>query len=125
MWKSEEVVLGIDPGLETTGIGILDINGNRYIPVYCGCIITKSNLQTHERLKKIYETLEEIIIQYHPGCIAIEKIFFSANVKTALAIGQARGVLLLAGSKKNLKIYEYTPLQIKQAVVGYGRATKK
>jgi len=118
-------VLGIDPGLETTGIGILDIKGSRYAPVYCGCIITKSSLQTHQRLKNIYETLEEIINHYHPDCLAIENIFFSANVKTALAIGQARGVLLLAGSKKNLKIYEYTPLQVKQAIVGYGRATKK
>jgi len=118
-------VLGIDPGLETTGIGVQDIKGSNYIPVYCGCIITKAILQTHQRLKNIYDTLEEIINHYRPDCLAIENIFFSSNTKTALAVGQARGVLLLAGSKNNLKIYEYTPLQVKQAVVGYGRATKK
>ena len=118
-------VIGIDPGLETTGVGILDIRGNRYIPVLCRCIITKSNLPSHKRLKLIYDGLNLIINDFSPDCLAIEDIFFSANVKTALAVGAARGVCILAGSNNNLSIYEYTPLQVKQAVVGYGRATKK
>ena len=118
-------VIGIDPGLETTGVGILDIRGNRYIPVLCRCIITKSNLPSHKRLKLIYDGLNLIINDFSPDCLAIEDIFFSANVKTALAVGAARGVAILAGSNNNLSIYEYTPLQVKQAVVGYGRATKK
>jgi crossover junction endodeoxyribonuclease RuvC len=118
-------VIGIDPGLETTGVGILDIRGNRYVPVLCSCIITKSNLPFHKRLKLIYDGLDLIINDFSPDCLAIEDIFFSANVKTALAVGAARGVCILAGSNNNLSIYEYTPLQVKQAVVGYGRATKK
>jgi crossover junction endodeoxyribonuclease RuvC len=118
-------VIGIDPGLETTGVGILDIKGNRYIPVLCKCIITKSNLSSPIRFKLIYDELDLIIKDFSPDCLAIEDIFFSANVKTALAVGAARGVCILAGCNNNLSIYEYTPLQVKQAVVGYGRATKK
>ena len=118
-------VIGIDPGLEITGVGILDVKGNQYLPVYCDCIITKRNQPTYQRLKIIFDTINKLIHQYCPDCLAIEDIFFSANVKTALSIGQARGVSILAGSTNNLKIYEYTPLQVKQAIVGYGRATKK
>ena len=118
-------VIGIDPGLEITGIGILDVKGNQYIPVYCGCIITKKNLSVHQRLKQIYESLSSLINNFRPNYLAIEDIFFSANVKTALSIGQARGVCILAGINSNLEIYEYTPLQVKQAIVGYGRATKR
>ncbi len=118
-------IIGVDPGLETTGIGILDVKGSSYIPVYCDCIITKTTIPNHERLKQIYESLNNLILRFEPDCLAIEDIFFSANVKTALSIGAARGVSILAGSKNNIDIYEYTPLQVKQAIVGYGRATKK
>jgi len=118
-------VIGIDPGLATTGIGIIDIYGNSYKPVFCNCIITKKEQPIDQRLRQIYESLNELILKYCPTCMAIEDIFFSANVKTALLIGQARGVLILAGSNNNLDVYEYTPLQVKQAIVGYGRATKK
>lgn len=118
-------ILGIDPGLETTGISILDIKGSEYTPIYCGCIITGSEKPLCERLKEIYEKLNQVISKYEPDSLAIEELFFSINVKTALSVGHARGVLMLAGSVNGLKVYEYTPLQIKQAIVGYGRATKK
>jgi len=125
MKKESLRVIGIDPGLEITGVGILDVKANQYIPVYCNCIITRKNLSIHERLKQIYDSINSLINHFYPSCLAIEDIFFSANVKTALSIGQARGVSILAGINNNLGIYEYTPLQVKQAVVGYGRASKK
>lgn len=118
-------ILGIDPGLETTGISILDIKGSKYEPVYCGCIITESKKPLCDRLEEIYKELNQVISKYNPVSLAIEELFFSVNVKTALAVSHARGVLILAGAVNGLKVYEYTPLQIKQALVGYGRATKK
>ncbi len=118
-------ILGIDPGLETIGVSILDVKGNEYDPVYCSCIITERGRPMCERLKVLYEKVNQVINKYRPGCLAIEEIFFSVNTKTALTVGHARGVLMLSGSVNGLKVYEYTPLQIKQAVAGYGRATKK
>ncbi|MBC8390205.1 MAG: crossover junction endodeoxyribonuclease RuvC [Actinobacteria bacterium] len=117
-------IIGIDPGLATTGIAILDVAGDKYLPLYCGCIITKKNKKIHQRLKEIYNGINKIILDYSPDYLAIEDIFFSVNVKTALNVGQARGVSILACSENNIKIFEYTPLQVKQAIVGYGRATK-
>jgi len=118
-------VLGVDPGLETTGISILDIEGSSYRPVFSGCIITGKDDPLSFRLEIIYSDLIKIIDTYNPDCMAIEELFFSSNTKTAIKVGHSRGVLMLAGSTKDLEIYEYTPLEIKQAVVGYGRATKK
>lgn len=118
-------VIGIDPGLEITGVAILDIKSSRYLPVLCDCILTKKTLPASKRLKQIYESLTGIIREYNPDCLAIEDIFFSANVKTALSVGAARGVAILSGSNNDLEVFEYTPLQVKQAIVGYGRATKK
>lgn len=117
-------IIGIDPGLAATGVAILDVAGNKYLPVYCGCIITKKNKKIHQRLKEIYNEINKIILDYSPDCLAIEDIFFSINVKTALNVGQARGISILACSENNIEIFEYTPLQVKQAIVGYGRATK-
>ncbi|HAJ95359.1 MAG TPA: crossover junction endodeoxyribonuclease RuvC, partial [Actinobacteria bacterium] len=116
---------GIDPGLATTGISILDIEGSNYDPVYCGCIITEKNISLCIRLMEIYNGVSSIIDKYEPDCMAIEELFFSSNAKTAISVGHSRGVLMLAGGIRGLKVYEYTPLEIKQAVVGYGRATKK
>ena len=118
-------ILGIDPGLETTGVSILDVKNGEYCPIFSGCIITKKNKPIGERLEEIYREINQLIKKYCPDCMAIEEIFFSINVKTAMDVGQARGISMLAGTINNLKIYEYTPLQVKQAVVGYGRATKK
>jgi crossover junction endodeoxyribonuclease RuvC len=95
------------------------------MPVYSGCIITSKNDKMSTRLKNIFNELSLLIKKFEPDCLAIEELFFSSNAKTAISVGHARGVLMLAGSINDLKIYEYTPLEIKQAVVGYGRATKK
>jgi len=118
-------ILGIDPGLETTGISILDVEKGKYNPVYSGCIVTVSKMEISCRLKKIFTEINELIKKYYPDCLVIEKLFFNVNTKTALDVGQARGVSMLAGSVNDISIYEYTPLEVKQAVVGYGRATKK
>jgi crossover junction endodeoxyribonuclease RuvC len=125
MTAAEFRIIGIDPGLETTGVSILDIKGSKYMPVYSGCIITSKNDKMSTRLKNIFNELSLLIKKFEPDCLAIEELFFSSNAKTAISVGHARGVLMLAGSINDLKIYEYTPLEIKQAVVGYGRATKK
>ena len=118
-------ILGIDPGLETTGVSILDIRKGDYLPVYCDCIITKKTRPICERLEEIYTTINQLIKKFCPDCLAIEEIFFNMNVKSAMDVGQARGVSILAGGINNLEIYEYTPLEVKQAIVGYGKATKK
>ncbi len=125
MTAAEFRIIGIDPGLETTGVSILDVKGSKYMPVYSGCIITSKNDMMSVRLKNIFNHLSILIKKFEPDCLAIEELFFSSNTKTAINVGHARGVLMLAGSINNLKIYEYTPLEIKQAVVGYGRATKE
>ncbi|MGM0365731.1 MAG: crossover junction endodeoxyribonuclease RuvC [Actinomycetota bacterium] len=118
-------VLGIDPGLETTGISVLEVKGNSLKPVYCSCITTKKDKSIEYRLREIYSSIEEIIKEYVPQYMAIEEIFFSVNAKSAIKVGQARGVSILAASINGLPVYEYTPLEVKQAIVGYGRATKK
>lgn len=118
-------ILGIDPGLETTGVSILDVEKGEYHPVFSGCIVTKKVKPICERLEDIYTGVDRIIKKYNPDCLAIEEIFFSINAKTAIDVGQARGVSILAGSINKIKIFEYTPLEVKQAVVGYGKATKK
>ena len=118
-------VLGVDPGLETTGVSILDIKGSKYDPIYSGCIITSKDKPLCIRLEIIFNELTALINKYGPDCMAIEELFFSSNTKTAIKVGHSRGVLMLAGSIRGIEIYEYTPLEIKQAVVGYGRATKK
>jgi len=118
-------ILGIDPGLEATGISIIDIsNPSSFEIIYCDCIITSKNKKISQRLCEIYSGIDIVIKKYRPFCLAIEELFFAANVKTAMNVGQARGTALLAGYLNNLEIYEYTPLEIKQAIVGYGRASK-
>lgn len=118
-------ILGIDPGLETTGISILEVEGSTLSPLYCQCIKTKKKQSLDLRLKSIYESVVNTIEQYNPACLAIEQIFFSVNAKSAIKVGQARGVCILAASINGLPTYEYTPLEVKQAIVGYGRATKQ
>jgi len=86
MEKAKTRILGVDPGLATTGVAILDIAGSSYNPVYCSCIITKKNKPICERLNKIYTSINELVLKYSPTCIAIEEIFFSANVKSAIAV---------------------------------------
>ncbi len=118
------IILGVDPGIAIVGYSIVECNGNNVKAIDYGCIRTKSDLLFPDRIKIIYDRLTEIIKEYRPSDLAIEELFFNKNVKTAITVGQARGVEILAGVNQNLDIYEYTPLQIKQAVVGYGRADK-
>lgn len=118
------LILGIDPGIAIVGYSIVECKGNNVKAIDYGCIETKSDLCFPERVKIIYDKLTEIIKEYRPDEVAIEELFFNKNVKSAMMVGQARGVEILAAVNQNLDIYEYTPLQIKQAVVGYGRADK-
>lgn len=118
-------IMGIDPGLAIVGFGILDQRGNNLEPVDFGCIKTESNLKLSTRLKQIYDACTFIIEEHQPDVVAIEKIFFNRNVTTAFSVGQARGVVMLAAEEAGLPIREYTPLQVKNAVVGYGQAEKK
>ena len=119
------VILGIDPGLAIVGYGVVECKGNKYKALDYGCITTDSKILFPERLKIIYDELSSIIDKYNPEDMAVEELFFNKNVKTAIKVGQARGVGVLAGINKGLGIYEYTPLQIKQSITGYGRADKR
>ncbi len=118
-------VLGIDPGSRITGYGIIDKEGNRLVHVDNGAIITDSHRDFPMRLQRIYRGLTEIIEQYRPDAVAVENIFFATNVQSALKLGQARGAAIVAGVNAGLPVFEYTALQVKQAVVGHGRADKQ
>lgn len=119
------VILGIDPGIAIVGYGVIEYKGSKLKMLEYGCITTASTSRVADRLSVIYKELTGIIDQYKPDDVAIEELFFNKNVKTAITVGQARGVEILACKHKGLELYEYTPLQIKQAIVGYGRAEKK
>lgn len=118
-------ILGIDPGLGRTGWGVIDEGGSKPLVVDFGCIETDKSLSEPERIKIIYAEVVRIISKHAPDNLSIEKLFFNKNVKTALSVAQARGVVILAAINKNLTIDEYTPLEVKIAVTGYGRADKK
>lgn len=118
-------ILGIDPGYAILGWGIIEKTGNRFRPVDYGAITTDKDMPMPERLQVLYDELREIIREYNPDVASIEKLFFNTNTTTAINVGQARGVAILACIKGNLQVAEYTPLEIKQALVGYGRADKK
>lgn len=117
-------ILGIDPGFAITGYSIIDYIGNRFILVDSGAVTTKAGESFPLRLSKLYTDINLIIDQYQPDAMSVEELFFNNNVKTAINVAQARGIVLVAGCQKNIPTYEYTPLQVKQAVVGYGRADK-
>lgn len=123
-WGKIVRILGIDPGIAIVGFGFIDQVGSKLTPVQYGCIRTEANSDPALRLKQIYEATCQLIDKYKPNAVAIEKLFFNRNVTTALTVGQARGVLMLAAVQKDVAIAEYTPLQVKQAVVGYGNAEK-
>lgn len=119
------VILGIDPGTAITGYGLIAKQGNHLKQIAFGVIRTIPETPTALRLQQTSQELKLIIKQYQPDVMAVEQLFFNKNVRTALAVGQARGVILLAGAEAGLDIIEYTPLQVKMAVVGYGRAEKR
>ena len=118
-------ILGIDPGLAIVGWGIIDYEGAKFRTVAYGALRTPAGICTEERLRLLYEGMEELIGRYHPDCMAIEELFFNTNVTTGIRVAEARGVLLLAAHQGGLAIQEYTPAQVKQAVVGYGKAEKR
>ncbi len=119
------IIMGIDPGTAITGYGVVKLENNRHIVLGYGAIRTTTKQSTPLRLETIYTELTDLVAEFHPDCIAIEELFFNKNVSTALAVGQARGVAILAGAHAGLPIAEYTPLQVKMAVTGYGRASKE
>ncbi|MDR2356920.1 MAG: crossover junction endodeoxyribonuclease RuvC [Oscillospiraceae bacterium] len=119
------VVLGVDPGIATVGFGVIDAAGGSQRLLRCGVITTSPDMRLARRLKQIYSDIQEIIGAFNPDCMVIEELFFNTNLKTAVSVAHGRGVVILAGETRGVPMYEYTPLQVKQAVTGYGRAEKK
>ncbi|MCR4427265.1 MAG: crossover junction endodeoxyribonuclease RuvC [Firmicutes bacterium] len=118
------LVLGIDPGTATTGFGLVREQEGKFLCVHAGYISTEPDRPLVSRLCHIYDELSDIIEKDKPSCAAVEQLFFNTNAKSALAVGEARGVSLLACARAGLPVAEYTPLQVKLAVTGYGRADK-
>jgi crossover junction endodeoxyribonuclease RuvC len=118
-------IMGIDPGYAISGFGVIDYTGNSFKVVDYGVVTTESSLSMPERLKILYDSYTQLLDIHKPEAVAIEELFFNKNSKTVIAVGQARGVHILAAVNKAINIYEYTPLQIKQGIVGYGRAEKR
>ncbi len=119
------IIMGIDPGFAITGVGIIKYTGNRFSVIDYGVVATDAGEPFTKRLLKLNNELEKIIDKYQPNVVAVEELFFNTNIKTALKVGHGRGVALLCAAKTGIEVYEYTPLQVKQAVVGYGRAKKE
>lgn len=119
------ITLGIDPGLAIVGFGVVSSENMSHKALQYGSVITKAHTLLEERLEIIYECIHKIIVTHAPDAMAVEELFFNRNVNTAIDVAQARGVILLAAQQEKVPIYEYTPLQVKQALVGYGRAEKK
>lgn len=118
-------ILGIDPGTGILGFGVIEVHRGVYRLVDAGVVKTPAHTPLDERLEEIYDSLSQIITEVRPDCVSIEKLFFTRNVTTAMSVSHARGVAMLAARKGCLPIFEYTPLQIKQTLTGYGRAGKK
>ena len=118
-------ILGIDPGLAIVGWGIVDYGQSKFRTVAYGSLQTPAHTRTEERLKLIFEGMRELLDAYKPDVLAVEELFFNTNITTGIRVAEARGVILLAAEMAGIPIFEYTPLQVKQAVVGYGRAEKR
>ena len=119
------VILGIDPGYAIVGWGVVGYNANRFSVLNYGAVTTSAGVKFSSRLAAIYSDIDAIMKTSKPDAVAIEKLYFNTNTTTAIDVAQARGVILLAATHNNIPIYEYTPLQVKSAVTGYGRAEKK
>jgi crossover junction endodeoxyribonuclease RuvC len=118
-------ILGIDPGIATVGFGVIDAQRGAQRYVSCGVISTPAHTSLSSRLDQIYTDLEQLCDTFRPEAISIEELFFNTNITTGIAVAHGRGVILLAAYRHNIPVYEYTPLQVKQSVVGYGRAEKR
>ena len=119
------VILGIDPGYAIVGWGVIDYTANRFQVIAYGAVTTEAKTPFNERLETVYDGICDIINKYKPDALAIEKLFYNNNAKTVIDVSQARGVIMLSAQKNGVPAFEYTPLQVKQSVVGYGRAEKK
>lgn len=119
------LIMGIDPGLATIGFGLVLKNGDKYRAVEYGAITTAPKQMIEKRLDDIFNDMMELLTRYKPDCMAIEELFFNSNTTTAIDVAMARGVILLAAYKCGIDVYEYTPLEVKSSVVGYGRAEKQ
>lgn len=119
------IILGIDPGYAIVGYGVLEYSNNKFKVIEYGAITTDSKTDMFDRFKSIYDDICDVMERTKPDFMAIEELFFNSNQKTAINVAQARGVILLAAMNCGIRIFEYTPLQVKQAVAGYGRADKK
>lgn len=117
--------MGLDPGLAIVGYGVIEYRSPRFRTLAYGAVTTPAHTPVPDRLELIFNDLSSLIDMYRPDDIAVEELFFNTNITTGISVAEARGVILLAAKKKNVPIFEYTPLQVKQAVVGYGRAEKK
>ena len=118
------LALGIDPGTAICGYGLVRLERSRLLPVKYGAVFTDKDTPMELRLKKIYEELTALIAEYKPDFMSVEKLFFNRNVTTAITVGEARGVIVLTAAMAGLPVYEYTPIQVKQAITGTGRADK-
>ena len=118
-------IIGIDPGYAITGYSVVDYSGNHFTLIDSGSIQTKTGVPLPIRLAKIYDDMNLLIDKYNPDAISIEELFFNRNTTTAIAVAEGRGAVLIVAAKRNVPIFEYTPIQVKQGVVGYGRADKK
>lgn len=119
------VILGIDPGIATVGFGVIDSQGSTQKLVRYGAVTTPAGMRLALRLQQIHNDILALIDMFKPDAIAIEELFFNTNLKTGISVAHGRGVIVLAGEERGVPMYEYTPLQVKQAVAGYGRAEKK
>ena len=119
------LILGIDPGYAIVGFGLIEANRGKYRLAACGAINTPAGVRLPARLWQIATDLEDLIGQFHPDVMAIEELFFNQNVTTGIGVAQARGVILMTAEKLGLPVCEYNPSQVKQAVVGYGKAEKR
>ncbi|MDD4599814.1 Crossover junction endodeoxyribonuclease RuvC [bioreactor metagenome] len=119
------LALGIDPGTAICGYGLVELDGSRLRAITYGAIQTSPSYKLEDRLAIIFDGISRLIQQYKPDIAGVEQLFFNKNVTTAMAVGQARGVILLAIAQHNVQLSEFTPLQVKQSVVGYGKATKE
>lgn len=119
------IILGIDPGTAITGFGVLETLGSKFKLLDYGCIRTEAGVLLQHRLEKIYRGMTVLFERWHPAEVAVEELFFNKNTRTALTVGHARGVIFLAAAHHQVVVKEYTPLQVKQSVVGYGRADKQ
>ena len=119
------IILGIDPGLAIVGWGVIEYKGNKFSTLGYGSIQTPSTMSTEMRLVEIHKEINRLIASYKPDCMSVEELFWNTNQTTGIRVSEARGVILLCAASVGIPIYEYTPLQVKQAIVGYGRADKK